>query len=661
MGMETIQSNLTGGELAPTLHARVDIDKYNTSVAEAENVVIVPQGGLRRRPGLSKITDTKLSGKARLEPFVFNKTQQYLLVFREGFIDVIRAGVVVKANLVSPYLTNVVVEAFDIIQSADTVIITHPDIAPQKLIRGATDADWTISAITLAMPQENFTGISENYVNYGTTRVVDLSINDIVWNNDGNAVNGLDNRFYKSKLNRLAVDLSTDDYTNITNWEDLLVGKEPVWSVTRGYPVACTFHMGRLWFAGSPSKPTSVWGSRVNGFFDFTWVETLGVIPDDHGIFDTIESNQYNQILNIFSGRALQVFTSGAEYVNTTEIITPNASSWAKQTNYGSKRIRPISIDGATLFIDSSGRTIRQFIFDFNEDAYVSNNITLLASHLMTDIIDIGAIKGTSLDVSDYVYIVNTDGTVAVMNTLRSEGVLGWTHWTTAGTFVNVCVVDKAVYFLVLRENNYFIEVLEEDTYTDHNVIIKGTKPTTYNVAYSINNVVYGLNNVVYTDFSTGVAATQIDTDFDAIFDNTYFKVIADFSMQDDAMPTVVSPGVNYFTTVRDAYRIEVGLDFATKVVTLPLNAALKTGPTLHKRKRVVKVDINVEQSLGVFANNIYASDRQFTVVLDEAPTPFTGFKEMYLLGYGRIVQIEISQKNPLPMLIRAIGYEVEY
>lgn len=596
MGQEFIQSNLTGGELAPTLHARVDIDKYNTSVAEAENVVIVPQGGLRRRPGLSKITDSKLSGKARLEPFVFNKTQQYLLVFKEGFIDVIRSGIVVKANLVSPYLTTAVIEAFDIIQSADTVIITHPDIAPRKLVRGATDADWTISAISLTIPTYDF----------GT-------------------------------------------------------GAEPVWSGTRGYPIACAFHMGRLWFAGSPSKPTSVWGSRVNGFFDFTWVETLGVIPDDHGIFDTIESNQYNQIVNIFSGRKLQVFTTGAEYVNNTEIITPNASSWAQQTNYGSKRIRPISIDGATLFIDSSGRTIRQFIFDFNEDAYVSNNITLLASHLMTNITDIGAIKGTSLDVSDYVYIVNEDGTVAVMNTLRSEGVLGWTHWTTKGTFINVCVVDKAVYFLVLRENSYFIEVLEEDTYTDHNVTIKGTKPTTYNVVYSINNVVYGLNNVVYTDYTTGVAVAQIDTDFDAVFDNTYFKVIADFSMLDDAVPTVTAPGDNYFTVSRDAYRIEVGLDFATKVVTLPINAELRTGSTLHKRKRVVKVDINVEQSLGVFANNIYASDRQFTVVLDEAPMPFTGFKEMYLLGYGRIVQIEISQKNPLPMLIRAIGYEIEY
>lgn len=661
MGIESIQSNLTGGELAPTLHARVDIDKYKTSVAIAENVVIVPQGGLRRRPGLSKIKDSKISGKARLEPFVFNKTQQYLLVFKEGAIDIIRDGEVVKQDLSSPYYTTDIVNDIDIIQSADTAIITHPDIAPRKLVRGATDADWTISEIELVIPMENFTGIAENYTNYGTTRSVNILINDIIWNNDGNSVNGSDNRFYKSKVSRTAIDLSIDNYTNTTNWEDLGVGKEPVWSATRGYPVACTFHMGRLWFAGSPSKPTSVWGSRVNGYFDFTWVETLGVIPDDHAIFDTIESSQYNQIVNIFSGRSLQVFTTGAEYVNTTEVITPNNSSWSSQTPYGSKRIRPISIDGATLYIDSSRRTIRQFIFDFNEDSFVSNNITLLASHLMTNIVDIGEIKGTSLDVSDYVYIVNEDGTVAVMNTLRSEGVLGWTHWTTQGTFINVCVVDKSVYFLVMRENNYFIEVLSEDTYTDHNAIITGTKPLTYNVVSSTNNVIDGIDNVIYTDYSTGIAVTTIDTSFDSVFDDTFFKVIADFSMQDDSTPTVVSDGVNYFTVGRDSYRIEVGLDYSTKVVTLPLSADLNTGNTLHKRKRVVKVDINVEQSLGVYANNIYASDRQFTVVLDEAPTPFTGFREMYLLGYGRIVQIEISQKNPLPMLIRAIGYEVEY
>lgn len=596
MGVEYVQSNLTGGELAPTLHARIDIEKYASSVAIAENVVIVPQGGLRRRPGLNKVTSTNIGGVARLEPFVFNKTQQYLLAFKEGTIDILLNGVAVKTGLVSLFTTLAIVEELDIIQSADTVIITHADITPQRLVRGETDADWTISAISLTIP--------------------------------------------------------TNDFGS---------GAEPVWSETRGYPIACAFHMGRLWFAGSPSKPTSVWGSRVNGFFDFTWVETDGVIPDDHGIFDTIESNQYNKILNIFSGRELQVFTTGAEYINTTEIITPKASAWRQQTNYGSKRLRPINIDGATLYVDSSGRTIRQFIFDFNEDSHVSNNITLLASHLMTNIIDIAAIKGTNLDVSDYVYIINQDGTVAVMNTLRNEGILGWTQWTTQGEFINVCVVDKEVYFLVKRNEQYFIERLEEDTYTDHNVIQRGTEPDTFNVIHGEDNVVFGLDNVVYTDFTTGVAITTLDTDYDPVFDDSYFKVIADFSIKDDSKPTVTAPGDNYFEINRNAYRFEVGLDFSTRVVTLPINTGLNSGTTLHRRKRVVKADINVHESLGVYANSIYSADRQFTVVLDQAPIPYTGFKEMYLLGYDRITQIEITQKNPLPLLIRAIGFEIEY
>ena len=342
MGVETVQSNLTGGELAPELHARIDIDKYGTSVADAENVIIVPQGGLRRRPGLSKITDGVIGEDARLEAFVFNKTQQYLLVFRAGFIDVLRDGVEVKSGLVSPYLTIAVVDELDIIQSADTVIITHEDYAPQKLVRGATDADWTISAIDLDIPLFNYAGITYKYENTGDAQTVDIKINDVIWNHDGNAVNGTDNNFYKAKTVQSAIDLATQDFTNVTNWEDLAEGKEVVWSATRGYPISCAFHQGRLWFGGSTSKPTSVWGSKTNAPFDFTAEAVSGTIPDDHAIFDTIESDQYNKITNIFSGRKLQVFTTGSEYINKIDVITPANSAWESQTGYGSTGIRPI-------------------------------------------------------------------------------------------------------------------------------------------------------------------------------------------------------------------------------------------------------------------------------------------------------------------------------
>ena len=277
MGNEYLQSNLSGGELAPVLHARTDIAKYATAVADAKNMVIVPQGGMRRRPGLSKTTDGYYTESVRIEPFIFNQSQKYIMIFRPGFVDIMRDGLLVKTDVVLPFATMELITELDIIQSADTVIITHETKNPQKLVRGATDADWTLSSLSLTMPTNDFGA-----------------------------------------------------------------GDEPVWSDARGWPAVCTFHGGRLYMAGSTQKPTSVWGSRINGYFDFTWVETDGVIPDDHGIFDTIDVSEYNKITNIFSGRSLQLFTSGAEFINEIPFPTPANSSWRQQTGYGSKRLRPI-------------------------------------------------------------------------------------------------------------------------------------------------------------------------------------------------------------------------------------------------------------------------------------------------------------------------------
>ncbi len=43
-------------------------------------------------------------------------------------------------------------------QSADTLIVVHPSIPPIKIVRGATNADWTGSAITFdSVPKYAFT------------------------------------------------------------------------------------------------------------------------------------------------------------------------------------------------------------------------------------------------------------------------------------------------------------------------------------------------------------------------------------------------------------------------------------------------------------------------------------------------------------------------
>ena len=662
MGIEYLQSNLSGGELSPALHARTDIDKYGQSVASAENMVIVPQGGLRRRPGLAKQDYGYFSGEIRIEPFVFNQQQKYIVVFRVGYIDVLKENDILEENISVPQLTSIdIIDEINVIQSADTLIITHETFNPIKIYRGATELDWYADNISLEIPNFDFTGLSVSYENNGDAQSINIKTNNIVYNNDGDSTGGETNRFYKSKSDRDAIDLATEDFSVTTNWEDIGYGKEPVWSVSRGYPAVGTFHGGRLWLAGSTDKPTSIWGSRVNGFFDFTYDTVDGSVPDDHGIFDTIDANQYNKITNIFSGRKLQLFTTGSEFINDIDFPTPADSSWKQQTGYGSKRLQPILIDGATLFVDSSERTIRQFIYDFNEDGFVSNNITLLASHLMTNIKAIAAIKGTTLDVSDYVYAINEDGTVAVMNTLRSEGLLGWTHWTTDGEFIDVCVAGKDVYFVVKRNGAYFVEKLAENSYTDHHVILSGVEPTTDDIVDGSDDVVDIADDIVDTDYASGTAVTTIDTDYNDLFLNTKFKVVADYSIFPDATPTSTGTNQNEFSIPRDAYRLEVGLGYDTKITMLPISTNLKNGNTLHRRKRVVKVTLDMMESLGVSVEDIEVQDRQFSVVLDDAPELFTGFKEIYILGYQRTYQFEVSQDQPLPLLIRGIGYEIAY
>jgi len=49
------QTSFASGELSPLLKGRTDLDQYYHGAQQAEGVVIVPQGGVKRRPGLENI------------------------------------------------------------------------------------------------------------------------------------------------------------------------------------------------------------------------------------------------------------------------------------------------------------------------------------------------------------------------------------------------------------------------------------------------------------------------------------------------------------------------------------------------------------------------------------------------------------------------------
>ena len=57
----TIQQRFTQGELDPSMVARDDVDQYYGALATAKNILTLPQGGFKRRPGLEHI-DRVLGG-----------------------------------------------------------------------------------------------------------------------------------------------------------------------------------------------------------------------------------------------------------------------------------------------------------------------------------------------------------------------------------------------------------------------------------------------------------------------------------------------------------------------------------------------------------------------------------------------------------------------
>jgi hypothetical protein len=151
-----LQSNFSTGELDPLLRARVDLQAYNNALAKATNVLIQPQGGLRRRPGTKYVAElpSNASDGVRLVSFQFSVDDSYMLCFVHQRMYVIKNGALITNingsgnNYLSvSSITSAIVDDMCWTQSADTLIVVHPDLQPVQIQR-TSDSAWTATTIT---------------------------------------------------------------------------------------------------------------------------------------------------------------------------------------------------------------------------------------------------------------------------------------------------------------------------------------------------------------------------------------------------------------------------------------------------------------------------------------------------------------------------------
>lgn len=517
----TIQSNFTTGEIDPLLKSRIDINQYYNALEQARNVLIQPQGGATRRPGLQYLSEIPSAANpqngCRLVPFEFSTTQSYMFLFVHNRLYIYRDKTLVTNinGSGNDYLTTTVgstnITTMDYAQSADTLIIVQEDMAPKKITRGGSHSSWTISDISFEyIPKYAFNLSTSNPSATLTPSAVDGNITLTAGSSvfaSGNvhdyveAADGIGRaritRFVSGTEVEAVVEIPFFNTSAIASGSWFLeTDYVDVWSSTYGYPRTVTFHEGRLYFGGTKSRPNTVFASRVARFFDFNPGEAL----DDDSIEVTLNTGQVNAITGMFSGRDLQLFTKGGEFFlpqSDLDPITPSNIVIQGATKRGSKEgIKPVGAESGTMFIQRSGKSLREFLFSDVELSYISNNISLLSSHLLVTPTDLALRKATSTDDGDLLLIVNTDGSMATYSILRGQNVIAPSLSTTDGDFINVGVDVDTIYCVVKRTINsvtkYYVEAFNDDNTTDSATLLSGstlTNASTITKTVTVQNV----------------------------------------------------------------------------------------------------------------------------------------------------------------------------
>ena len=428
------------------------------------------------------------------------------------------------------------------------------------------------------------------------------------------------------------------DATNTVSFTQTTQGsprKEDVWSSTRGYPISACFYEGRLVLGGTKSKPQSLFMSKSSDFFNFD----IDDGDDDEAIFATISSRNLTDIVDVYPGRNLQIFTSGAEFAVTSRPVTPSNINVQPQTSHGANRVEVQDVDGSTLFIDRHGKSLLSFVYSFNEDAYITDDRSVLASHLINQPVDMALLAGTASDDANWLFIVNSDGNATILNTLRSQDINGYTQWKTDGDIKSVCVVDDELYISVERTINLvtrlYIERWDFDYMLDCSV--KNTRT---------GSDVTGLEHLNGEEVSVLVDTENYVLDRRTVSSN---KIVLDSNEEYSG---------DY----------EVGILFTPTIKPMPLNTNLGSGANQMRLKKIVRMNLRVYESSGITIDGVAVPIRAFgeagaTSPLSPEPiTPTSGIiEDVYdINGWGREVVPTISTPDPTPMHIQMIEYEVE-
>lgn len=417
------------------------------------------------------------------------------------------------------------------------------------------------------------------------------------------------------------------------------------------WPSCVTFWQSRLWWAGTPGKPQTLWASKTGDFENLTTGSTA-----DSALNFTLDDDQMNAIRWIKSQRILLVGTASGEFAISGgavgEPVTPSNVQAARQSTTGSAAVAAQTIGNSVIFVQRAGRKLFEAAFSFEADGYVPGELSVMGGHLLRA----GVVRvAWQQEPWRVLWCVMADGTLRGMTFMKDQQVVGFHRHPIGGAGVRVlsaaCIpgADATELWLLIERTisggtRRYIERLSGEFWP-----AEGS-------ATPMSGAIFMDSTITYSG-----AATAAITGLDHLEGQTV-QVLADGAAHPDRVVTGGS-----ITLGRAASLVRVGLRADAMVRTMDIAVGAADGTSQTRKRRVHEVGLILYQSLG-FEIGFWDARREIEV-LDRIETrrPSTRQDGPPPLVTGQLVRqvpndwrdechVVIRSGQPLPLTLVGIA-----
>lgn len=244
---------------------------------------------------------------------------------------------------------------------------------------------------------------------------------------------------------------------------------EGAFSDHRGWPRAGTVHEQRLFLTGTKDESDKVWGSQIDGFFNFKPTNLA-----DAAIYFVAASRESNALMWLESfGKALIMGSIAEEWsarnYDQTAISGENPPRVERETRVGSTDIPAALIGDALMFVSTDRTRVLEFSYSFADEKHIRQDMTQLSEHLFASGIRQVAVARNPDPV---LYVLLGDGRFLTFTYDRNQNVAAWAeHEMLDAQVESVSIIyggdsTDEVWFVVNRDGIRYVEAYHRGTAT---------------------------------------------------------------------------------------------------------------------------------------------------------------------------------------------------